>query len=108
LRSNLATTAHRNNALQLLVVHPTNIKNVPISMQFESGIFTHSFSAGFHGFLQFSLAKLTFFYPLISVSGNPPALTRPYTDYFAFVTRIVLTYVVLAYSYATRKCARTS
>jgi hypothetical protein len=34
---------------------------------------------------------LTVFSPFISVSGNPPVRTSQYTDYFAYVTRVVLT-----------------
>jgi hypothetical protein len=58
---------------------------------YESGYFYTRF---LHRFSRFSLiftVKLTLFSPFISVSGNPPVRTSQYTDYFAYVTRVVLT-----------------
>jgi hypothetical protein len=63
-------------------------------MLFESGYFYTRFFEGFHGFLRLLLLNSRFFLrfsPFISVSGNPLVRTSPYTDYFAYVPRVVLT-----------------
>jgi hypothetical protein len=57
----------------------------------------HLFKKKFSRFSRFSrfspifTCKITVFAPFISVSGNPPVRTRKYTNYFAYVTRVVLT-----------------
>ena len=56
-------------------------------------ILIHGFSAGFHGLLRLLLLNLRFFsvYFRFRKPASPDQSVCQYTDYFAYVSRVVLT-----------------